>query len=523
MNVKKTLSFTLMGILTAINLGSCTAAVTQSSSSSSPNAEEKDGYWYELLYEGEAETSLESGKTWEISLDKEIGDKSYFWIALETDVNLVGYLHYENSEDPTVTNAEKFFVEKGANEFTCFLDSFRLGARGAFEKKVTKLTLQNVDSKVGKLELESVGVTDRTYDTEAELYISDGKMKMGTSFKVGGSVRHIEKLNADVVEYVDENGNVRIESGINAEEVDVVSEEVNLVNIYDLGREIQQSYYSAVKEENGYAPTEEILYNAGLSYNPVQAGSAGAKQAQIIDYTVSETEIWIKVRPLEWFFDNTLSDSYMESTYRLDGEGTLLVKNRFVNFSQFKDMQNTYPCGQELPAIYIVHPLNYFYCETVDGEIFDPNLSPAPTTPAKGSLLEETEGAYHYGLQNEKLVNEWFAFVNEQKFGMGIYMPKADGYHASRGVTTTCYEALDNHYYNTGIYNIWGKKYIPSEYVGNYNYLSPSSVLRMVDFVPLEYEYAVYVGTVEEMSAKFKALKEGEKLDNTGLEQWRAR
>ncbi|MBQ8395256.1 MAG: hypothetical protein IJX49_06760 [Clostridia bacterium] len=520
MNGKRKFSLLLMGIITAASFSGCASAVTESSSSS-PELEEKDGYWYEMLYEDGEEKSLASGATMEIPLDRDVGDKSYFWMELETDVNLVGYIHYENSADSTVTNKEKFFIEKGTKDFTSFLDSFRVGAFGAFEKKMTKITLQNVDSKEGKVALESVGVTDRTYDTEAEMYISDGHLKMGTSFAVGGSVQHVEKLNAGVVEYVDENGYVRIDHGVDAAQVDVVSEEVNLVNIHDLGREIQQSYYSLVKEENGYAPKEEILYDAGLSYNPVQAGSAGVKQAQIIDYTVSESEIWIKVKPLEWFFDNTLTDSYMENTYRLDGDGALLVTNRFVNFSQFKDMDKTSACPQELPATYIVHPFNYFYCETTEGTIFDSNLSPLPTSTRKEGLNDEVSGAYFYALSREKVKGEWYAFVNDQKFGVGIYMSGADSYNASRGVKTTYYETQDNYYYNTGLYNLHGRKYIPSEYVSNYNYLSSSSILRMEDFVPLVYHYAVYVGTVEEMGTKFTALRKDGKMENEGLDMWR--
>lgn len=181
MNGKRKVSLLLMGIITAASFSGCASAVTESGSSS-PELEGKDGYWYEMLYEDGEERSLASGATMEIPLDKDVGNKSYFWMELETDVNLVGYLHYENSADSTVTNKEKFFIEKGTKDFTSFLDSFRVGAFGAFKKKMTKLTLQNVDNKAGKVELESVGVTDRTYDTEAEMYISDGHLKMGTKF-----------------------------------------------------------------------------------------------------------------------------------------------------------------------------------------------------------------------------------------------------------------------------------------------------------------------------------------------------
>lgn len=523
MRKRKTALF-LAGLLALSCLAACspkTAKQSDSSSiSSSPKLEEKDGYWYETLYEGSEEVSLENGKSVEIPFGQEVGEKSYFYMELETDVNLVGYLSYENSEDSTRTNTEKIFIERGSTEFTSFLDSFRIGAFGAFEKKLNTLTLENVEKKTGKVTVKNVSISDRAYEKGEALYINDGHLKMGTSLSVGGAIRHIEKVDANVVEYIDENGDVCIDANVDKETVNVVTDEVNLVNIYDLGREIQQSYYSTVTEANGYAPTADILYDAGLLYNPVQAGSAGDKESQIIDYSVTETELYIKVRPTEWFFDNILSDSYMENTYRLDGKGTLFVTNRFVNFSQFKNMENTTPCGQELPAIYIVHPLNYFYCETIEGTAFDPNLSPLPTTPGKGSVTQEMEGAYHYSLPQEKVKDSWFAFVNKNKFGLGVYMPNADWYNASRGVKTTYYNAIDNSTYNNTIYNLWGMKYFPSAYVANYNYLCPSKILRMVDFIPLQYEYAVSVGTVDELGTTFKGIKDEGKLTNKSLSAW---
>lgn len=514
----------LASVLTLSCLVACAPKTVEQGDSSpiasSPELVEKEGDWYEILYKGDKEISLENGKSIEIPLGQEVGEKSYFWIELDTDVDLVGYLSYENSEDSTQTNTEKIFIERGSTEFLSFLDSFRVGAFGAFEKKMNKLTLQNVEEKTGKVTIKKVGITDRTYEKSEELYISDGHLKMGTSLSVGGTIRHVEKLNAGVVEYIDENGDVCIDKGIDKETVELVTDEVNLINIYDLGREIQQSYYSTVTEVNGYAPTAEILYDAGLLYNPVQAGSAGDKESQIIDYSITETEIYVKVRPTEWFFDNILSDSYMENIYRLDGKGTLFVTNRFVNFSQFKNMGNTTPCNQELPAIYIVHPLNYFYCETTEGTAFDPNLSPLPTTPGKYSVEEEIKGAYHYCLAEEKVKDSWFAFVNKNKFGLGVYMPNADWYNASRGQKSSYYNTLDNSCYNNTIYNLWGMKYFPSAYVSNYNYLCPSKRLRMMDFRPLQYEYAVSVGTVDELGKTFKGIKYEGKLTNKSLSAW---
>ncbi len=511
----KIAAFALAGLLTFLTISACGQQNTGANSAGGTIKRQ-------ILCTPQTQYALSNNQAVEISIQKEIGDKNYIFMELTTDVNLVGYIHYENSQNSAQKNTEKIFIEKGAKDFTSFLDAFRDGAYGAFDKTITKLTLQNVDKGMGQVTLNAVGVSNRTYKVNTALYIQDEHLKMGTSLSMGGTIRHLEKLNANVVEYVDEAGNVRIEPNVDKTSVDVVTDEVNFVNIHDLGREIQQSYYSSVGAENGYAPTEEVFYDAVLRYNPVQAGSTGNKQSQIIDFAQTESTLYVKTRPLEWFFDNRLSDSYMENTYVLDGSGVLRVNNRFVNFSGFTDMDKTSVMAQELPAVYLAQPLNYFYCETTEGTIFDPNLYPLPTTNAKEGLSHTVTGGYHYSLQNEKVINAWAAFVNENKFGVGIYMPKASRYSASRGWSSTSCELLANQQYDRNFHDFAGAKYVPSACVNNYNYFSPAASLKMLDFIPLEYEYAIYVGHVDEMRSIFQEYRDKKLIEKFGLQAWGA-
>ena len=492
-------------------------SLQENASSSVESVEEE--FSFEEVYQGSEKKTLAPNESMEISIGADIQGNNYIKLELQTNVNLVGYIHYEKNTDASRSHKEKIFIEQGANEFTTFLDAFRVGAQGVFKKKLTKITLQNVGESAGLVAVSSVGVSDRKLDRTEELYIEDGHIKLGTSLAYGGSIRHLEKLNASVVEYIDENGDVRIEQGIDAEMVDVVSEHVNLVNIYDLGREIQQSYYAFTTEENGYAPEDDVLYEGDLRYNPVQAGSAGDKESQIIDYKVTEKEIYVKVKPMDWFLRNTQADAYMENRYYFEADGVLRVFNRFVNFSQFTGMKDLPITAQETPAIYIVHPLNYYYCETMSGVIKDPNLSPMMTSQGKGGLFDGVESNYHYALENRTVTNEWFAFVNDKNFGIGIYMPNAKIYTASRGFSSISY----NIGWNSDPSPWWNgslKGYVPSAYVSNYNYCCPVSHTRMVDFVPFEYEYAIYIGTVYDMQDVFGTMRESGAITNERVNAW---
>ncbi len=478
----------------------------------------------QILCENEVGSALIAGEQTEITIGKEVGGKNYLTITLQNDVSLVGYIHYTDQNNTAITHKEKFFIEADAHTFSMFLDGIRIGAFGDFEKRIDKITLQNVEGrKSGVIRVEKVTISDRTYNNQELLYLDNGMMRVGASLAAGGALCHLESLNRNVVEYIDKSGNVRIDEGIDPNTVNLITDKVNLINVHDLGREIQQSYYSYVGEENGYKPDDEVLYDGigdGYIYNPVQAGSAGDKQTQIIDYELTENRVYIKSRPQDWFFDNTQTDAYMESTYTFDNGGSLIVTNRFTNFAQFTGMEEVSICGQEIPAVYIVHPLNYFYCETVDGVINDPGLSPIPTSNCKSSLLQEMKGNYWYQLSTETMVGDWLANVNDKGFGLGMYMPNVERFAASRGWKSTAYTFVSNHYYDNQIYDLHELRLIPSAYVDNYNYISPSVTRRMVDFVPFEYSFALYIGKVEEMREQFVYLKENKTIKNEGIDNW---
>ncbi len=526
MNKKKTLASALAIFLGISCFGGCFPFGETSSSSSSSSLEEAES---DLLYESADKkvTKLTAGKEIEIAIGKEIEDNNFLTVNLLTDCNLIGYIHYTKTAEPAIAHKEKIYIEAGSTEFSMFLDAFRIGAFGAYEKTVEKITLRNVNETTGNVRVNWIDVSDRVYDNQEMLYTQNEHLKIGASLAAGGALCHVESLDRSVVEYVDDEGIVRIEQGLDQTTIanakgEVVTDEVNFVNVHDLGRIVQQSYYAFVGEQDGYAPDDEIVYPGDLRYNPVQAGSAGDKQSQIIDYRVGEEEIYVKCRPQDWFLDNTQSDSYMESTYTFGGDGTLRVSNRFVNFSEFENMDTVYYGTQENPAIYLVQPLNYFYCETRNGEIFDPNLQNAMETPSINSDAQKPDTGYHYRLHKAELLNEWFAFVNDKKFGVGVYMPKVDQLVASRGWTSNSSELIHNQSYRADIYDVTAK-YVPSMCVGNYNYCSPDVVRRMVDFVPYEYTFAMYVGTVSEMSAVFGRLKNNNAIPNEGIEVWETR
>lgn len=459
-----------------------------------------------------------------------IGNKNYLKMEIETDVNLVGYINYYSNENPTVINSEKFYIEANNTEFTTFLDAYRVGARGAFDKTISTISFQNVDhTKDGTFKFKSLNLSDRKIVTKEDMYITDGATVLGTSPFYGGCISYLERTDADIYEYMDSDGNICVDRDVDPDFVYQVSKEkVNLVNICDLGREIQPSYYSGVTEENGYKPDydpeDKDSYYQGLTngkpiYNPIQCGDYGGHTPQIIDYVYKEDYLYIKMKGQEWFFfTNIQANGYIEVTYYFK-DGALVVDNRYTDFSQFINEEEAPMHMQETPATYFVYPLNYFYCETRQGTVFDKNISAQNgRSQEKTSPRADVSGEYFYSLKGRNVIDGWCAFVNENKFGVGILMPNADRYIASRGqISTNYFNEKENTRYYKEYFQFEDSEIIPSYATFNYSYINPAIIRKMVNFVPLEYTYALYVGDVEEMRGVFGGLQESGVVTNEHL------
>ena len=215
----------------------------------------------------------------------------------------------------------------------------------------------------------------------------------------------------------------------------------------------------------------------------------------------------------EWFFyTNIQANGYIEVTYYFDEEsGAIMVDNVYTDFSCFIGEWELQSTGQETPATYFTYPLNYFYCETKQGVVFDEKLAEQNgINQAKTSLKSTVSSAnYFYAISGKYVVNDWCAFVNANKFGVGIYMPNADTYVASRGRrSNNYYSEPDNKRYHKGFFTFGEDEITPSYASINYNYINPQLNRKMVDFVPLVYSYALFVGDTDEMRAVFGQLEE---------------
>ena len=234
----------------------------------------------------------------------------------------------------------------------------------------------------------------------------------------------------------------------------------NLVNNFDRGRHVQQSYYSGPPsfDPNG---TQHPGY-PNWPWNPVQAGDVYNNNAGLLEHGNDGTEIYVKSRPMQWALNNVPADAVMETWYRLDGN-VVKVRNRLTNART--DTTWYGPRDQELPAVYTVGTLNTLHTYTGD----------KPFTNGATQTIVNAGPPWAYWVGTEG----WAAYTDANQFGVGVYHPTArrfiGGFAGQRGV---------------------GGPNDPST-----GYISPLHVDVLDHNIVYEFEYDLIVGSLAQIRA----------------------
>ena len=553
-------------------------------------------YEFTNVYTSSTPSSIASGASKTYSLgNTTINKNNYINIRYKSSENLKGTLNYYD-----VTNSrnvsETIFLEASSYpiDFNTFLDSFRVGSVGNTNKRLTSLVLTNVGSATSDTTIYQVGYCDRSYSRSDVLYISDSSIELGVSLQFAGSITSVKNLDQKIQEYVDTNYVVKIRgSDKHSGDVNnVIRNNPNLINVHDVGREVQQSWYLNIGPNQGY--TRGTYMGNEISYNPVQAGDQHNNESQIIDYKITYDEnnsakiksIWVKTKALDWSKDNVLTTSYMENTYSINN-GLIKVVNRFIDFGGWTNYENNagFPqgnnntnghtflsttdanlfAGQELPAFYSSHALDYFgtyftdYHGSTSGKlIFDKYLGwNVGTTRIEhnnqdGDKLLVADGSYegqttyrmstsggHYEFR--KHTENWLGFFNEDHFGIALYMPandynhdtgndrhvfQAGMYYSDHGASNTHNrQYLDENYNSqtasfskgTTIFGTtFGKTDLTKDscYVDNTGYFATNLGFYIPNYSAMEYTYLIGADYMNTLRAKFNAIQEAGSVYN---------
>ncbi len=231
----------------------------------------------------------------------------------------------------------------------------------------------------------------------------------------------------------------------------------NLLNHYDKGRFIQQSYYGAKdgSDWNGKP----------WRWNPVQGGGWRGEPARTLVFTNTATTLYAKTLPKHWATGADLPEVVLEEW--------LTLTNRLAHLRfrmTYSGTANHPPAHQELPAVFADFALtNLVYYR-----------GNAPWTG--GVLTRRVPGwpnEYDKGLSEN-----WAAYVDARDWGLGVCVP---------GTTEMTF------YRNAGQAGPDGP---------GCSYFAPIRTLAITNGFKLDYEVFLAIGTVSELRNQFRSLSE---------------
>lgn len=227
----------------------------------------------------------------------------------------------------------------------------------------------------------------------------------------------------------------------------------NVINHWDRGRLVQQSFYGA---KDG-----SMWDKQPWRWNPVQGGGWRHEPARVLELKTERTSIYAKTMAKHWATGADLPEVIFEEWISLTGHLA------HVRFKMTYTGTNAHPkIHHELPAVF-VEPQ------------FETLLVYEGAKPWTSEAVQRSKPGWPN--ESRKFAEHWAAYVNTNDFGVGAFVPVAD--------TLTCYRFGD------------GKR----EH-GSCSYFSPLKSFAITPGLAFEYDVWLTIGTAQEIRKRFSAL-----------------
>lgn len=203
----------------------------------------------------------------------------------------------------------------------------------------------------------------------------------------------------------------------------------NLVNFFDPGRLIQQSYYAGTpidRLDEGQRPEWSPWV-----WNPIQGGDAGNQVSQVIEMTQYDSGLGFYSRTVPLLWDMTTgekAEAYIDqwNQFELGMPDVIRITNRFISFRDPDDRWSVANRHQEFPAVYLIRSLSKIVTYTGDSPwtsdtlFVEPSITPGPP--------------WHKYFPTE----DWVAMVDPNtNVGVGVYSPMGNLFWWVGAVRTT--------------------------------------------------------------------------------------
>jgi len=183
---------------------------------------------------------------------------------------------------------------------------------------------------------------------------------------------------------------------------------VNLVNIYDEGRYIQQSYYAGTpvnRQAEGQNPSW-----SPWKWNPVQAGDSYHNRSKILSYWQHGDTLYTKCIPMQWDMDNMPAQAVMEQWNILDSNA-IKVHCKLTCERTDSIYAENIADDQELPAVYPISSLDNLFTYIGNSPFTGDSLN----NPTVVNLSSGFWGRY------SNVSEHWMAFVDSSNWGVGVF------------------------------------------------------------------------------------------------------
>jgi len=252
--------------------------------------------------------------------------------------------------------------------------------------------------------------------------------------------------------------------------------ERNLVNVHDEGRYVQQSYYAG-KKLNRQAEGQKPHWSP-WPWNPIQVGDSYYNRAEVLESKKDGNSIYVKCIPMLWDMNNMPAEATMEQWTTLEGS-FLQVHNKLTCMRTDTIYEEAETNLQELPAVYPVSSLDNLYSYFGD--------APFTGAPLVNLEVEHLEDGFWGRYMDNKVAENWMAFVDENKFGMAVYSPVCNNFLA--GMAGKPGGEADS---------------------SSTSYIAPVKSVKMNKNIVFEYTYYLLLGDLKEMRSTIYKLKEEE-------------
>ena len=258
-------------------------------------------------------------------------------------------------------------------------------------------------------------------------YVDNGAIRLGVDLESGGSVFYFSK-------------------SVNRR---------NLLNHFDRGRFIQQSFYG--DKDGSYWGEQE------WAWNPVQGGDYKGRPAQLADLACTTNTIYCKTIPRHWASGDEITNSVMEQWISLNEE----VAHIRYRFSYNGDHSHN-PADQEMPAVFADYALDRLIFYNGDRPWKNDNMT---------VVVPGWPNEYY------KRTEERSAYVNKENRGLGVYTPGTPD--------ITCYRFKG-----------------PSGPAGSgCSYFAPIRKFAITKDLRLEYDVFITIGKIDEIRERFYEIR----------------